>query len=289
MRAAFIGSHHRLRRSYTDALETRSDITLAAPNQAADLAIVTASVEDRIAAVEQAGAAAPVVLCPMPLSYGQYDDEKSLVERCQARSILLVPALPLRTLPVFLALKDLLDARTIKQMLAVKLEYQLKAPAARDGESAGDELLAETIVHSIDLLQWLLGDRVIDCYPEIGRTDGGAKSPHTAIMSVSLAGSTYALLDVSLTLPRTYPADQELSIELTGTGGSIRVDAFRQTVDCYAADGALWSSWGSQPITQFLAHLIEALDRPDALPTMREALAASTGAAPAIDAVRTTV
>ncbi|MCC7452280.1 MAG: Gfo/Idh/MocA family oxidoreductase [Anaerolineae bacterium] len=248
MRVAIVGQSH----DYQRALSGFPDITLiGATDQPLDAAIVAVPLDQRADQITRLAPITKRVLCEIPFSA---TDTESLIQSCQAQGAALYPAFRLRHLPVFQSLKAMIGQGQLGQPLSVKVQHRAIRTAT---------LLTNTM-QVIDLLRWLLDTDITDQHAET--MDSGA------ILSVALANGAYATLDVSLSLPPTYPAPETLELEIIGTGGWARIDAFRQTIETYTAQGAIQSNWGSDPITE----LLRAFIADQSMATVQDALRAQT-------------
>ncbi len=219
--------------------------------QPLDAAIVAMPVEQRANQIKQLIALTKPILCEIPFGPTPSETEE-MIQLCQTQGIKLYPAFRFRHLPVFQSLKVMIVQEQLGQSLSVKVQHRAFRTAS---------LLTNTM-QVIDLLRWLLDTDITDQQAET--IDNGA------ILSVALANGAYATLDVSLSLPPTYPAPETLELEIIGTGGWARIDTFRQTIETYAAQGAIQSNWGSDPLMELLRAFIA--DQPMA--TAQDALRA---------------
>jgi predicted dehydrogenase len=218
---------------------------------------------------------APVILCEIPFGATVADAEK-VIAACRARSVTLYPALSLRCLPVFKSLKAMLH--DLGQILSVKVKYETRRQA-----DASDDPIIANLMQEVDLLRWLLDTEINNMYSEMGSglLHPGKAVEDAAILSVTLANGAYATLDVSLSLPAIYPTPEDLTLEVVGTGGWVRVDAYRQKIDTYGADSVTWANWGSDRQTELLRELGSMT-----LATADDALRAQAAALSAFEAKR---
>lgn len=224
--------------------------------QQPDGAIVCAPPAARHALVAQAAEAASWLMCEVPLG-ATLADARAMAEACESRGAKLLPAFTLRFAPALLALKQWLDEGKLGQLLSVKLAHPGKRPA---GGAATGGAVFQRAPHALDLMRWLLATEVAEVYAEIGKglLHAGMDSDDVGLLSVALANGVYATLDVSWSLPPTYPTHESLGMEIIGDAGSVRLDAFRQNIDLYADDVA-WVNWGSDAARELLRHYISCM------------------------------
>jgi UDP-N-acetylglucosamine 3-dehydrogenase len=220
----------------------------ALPATAPDAVIVGGTLNRRPALIEQALTMAGSLLCELPLAPTP-DGVNETMQLCQARGATLTPALSLRLLSVFRSLKQILEKNELGQVVSARLEYQIRKPT-----DAGRDLMLENIAQTIDLLCWLFGVDIAELYAETGRglLHSDKKVDDAALLSVALSNRIYATLDVSMALPPGYPAPEDLKLEVIGTEGTARVDAYRQKIDTYTDTGSISASWGSSRFAELL-------------------------------------
>jgi predicted dehydrogenase len=269
MRVTVLGHAHPQGQAYLRAVQTFPEMEVASAPPF-DAAIVCAP-----ELIEQA--AAPVILCEIPFAPTVAQAE-NVIGACRAQDAKLYPALSLRFLPVFKSLKQMLVKNELGQILSLKVKYETR----RLADAAANPLIAN-IMQAVDLLRWLLDTEITDLYSEAGSglLHSGNAVDDAAILSVMLANGAYATLDVSQSLPPTYPAPEDLNLEVIGTGGWARVDAYRQKIDTYARDGFMWANWGSDRLTELLRGMVSLT-----LATSDDALRAQVAAISALESKR---
>jgi predicted dehydrogenase len=223
-----------------------------------DAVIVCGDLQQRPALLEQASALTSRILCEIPFGSTPADSAQ-VIRVCHAQGTKLYPALPLRFLPVFRSLKSMVEQNTPGKILSAKMQYRAQKVEALSGLFSGKTLMLPIIMQVVDLLCWLLSTEITDLYAEAG---AGLLHPDKAvedgvILSVALSNGAYATLDVSLSLPRSYPTPEELELEIIGTGGWVRIDAYRQKIETYTAQDVTWANWGSHPLQELLKAFIE--------------------------------
>lgn len=158
----------------------------------------------------------------------------------ETQGTVLHPALPLRTLPPMQMLYETLAGGQLGRLISGRLEYHV-----RDASRSPRDLLT----HALDVLHWLSGDHPAGAHIEQA----------TAHWLVSLRlGDAHALLDIGHMLPPGYPLPEALTLELYGTGGFARVNAFQQYL-MVMDRGMRWDAWTNDSqhymIEAFIAHL----------------------------------
>lgn len=190
-----------------------------------------------------------------------------VADRAARNNLWLLPVLPLRLLPVMQRIQEQVAAGILGQLLYVKLTYNERLPAAG---SAPPGALAKRGCDALDLLRWLLGAEIVDLQVMRGSLAPGLED--IALLSVVLEDKIYATLDISWSLPRSYPKAASITIEIAGTHGSIRSDALNQNAQLYTRKSARSLNWGSDWHVEALRS-IKAVTASDAPPSTLEDLA----------------
>ena len=151
----------------------------------------------------------------------------------------MLPLLPLRLLPVAQLIREQLVAGSLGRLFYLKLSYNERLPAS--GAVAG--ALAQRGAGAFDLLRWLLGVEIADVWLTRGRLAQADEG--IVILSLALADDSYATVDLSWSLPASYPKPAAITLEIAGSGGSIRSDLLNQNAMLYSADTAQCLNWGS--------------------------------------------
>ena len=163
------------------------------------------------------------------------------------------PVLPLRLLPVAQRIQAHVASGTLGQLLYVKLTYNERLPAA---ERLVTSALIQRGGSAFDLLRWLLGDEIADV--QIARASSAQNADDIAILSIMMRDKVYATADISWSLPLAYPKPAAITIEIAGTGGSIRSDVLNQTAELYTSGRTQSLNWGSDWHVEALRALIAA-------------------------------
>jgi len=288
MRVAIFGTNSETQYYCSELAAFPNVEIVASDGQPTDVAIVLATIEQRPNLIAQAVIHTKRILCKTPFAATPADAEK-IVQLCMAKGVRLDPAFELRYLPVFNSLKSMIEQQVLGIILSVKLQYRIMKLYEDWQQIPVRHPLLPEIVEVIDLLRWLLSTEFSDWFAEVGTGLHHADKAVTdgAILSAVLANGAYATLDVSLSLPLTYLVPRDLELEVIGTGGWARIDAFRQTLETYSeafsAHGAVRIDWGSNPTTELLRVFIA--DQPMA--TAQDALRAQIIAQAALETPET--
>lgn len=260
-----------------------------------DGVIVCSETADHRNDVEAAAAAGLGVLCEKPLATTQADAE-AIVAACARADVPLLTAFPMRTSPPMRAVADLLAAGGIGTVYAATGVNQGQLPLRHrawfvEPTRAGGGALADHVVHLADVLLWYLGVPVTEVYaatnrvlhgPVVGVETGG-------LVVLGFANDVYASIDCSWSRPEAYPRWGGLGLEVVGSDGVVRVDAFAEHLTVYGGPGGpvAWPGIGhdaNQGLIDDLAAALRGRAAPrvtgeDGLAATRIALAAARSAA----------
>lgn len=222
--------------------------------QSPDGVIICAPTSERSEIIQAVAGATSFVLCEVPFAPA-LNEVQSALKVCRERRTALQPAFALRYMPTFQTLKQAIDDRKCGQVLGITATYQ------RRTQPTIDDVMQNLALHLIDLLHWLLGVGCEEVYAEIEHDN--------AVISLQFVNGTYATLDVSQNLPDSYSLNT-LKMEIVGHAGSVRLDAFRQSVGLFD-DLRRDEYWGSNPTMEMLRDFAHSIARRRALSVTPEA------------------
>ena len=190
------------------------------------------------------------ILCEKPLAT-TLDNARAMLSACAQHGAKLQTAFPVRFAPPVQSLKRLLGEGALGTPVAASCTNHGRMPGGwfTERELSGGGAVIDHTVHVIDLLRWFWSTEVTEVYadigssllhPELGIDDAG-------LLSFKLANGVYGTLDTSWSRPPTYPTWGDVKLELLGTEGTVRVDAFRQHLSLTNESGTQYLNWGSSP------------------------------------------
>lgn len=190
------------------------------------------------------------ILCEKPIST-TLEDARAMIEACEASGTKLQIAFPVRFAPPVISLKQLMEQQALGRIYSLKTTNHGSMPGGWfvDPARSGGGAVIDHTVHVIDLLRWFFGAEVTEVYAEIGY---GLLHPDqtiddAGILSFSMSNGAYGTLDTSWSRPAAFPTWGDVTIEVVGERGWIRLDAFKQQFAVYSnqASKAQWVGWGS--------------------------------------------
>lgn len=195
-----------------------------------------------------AGAKAGVhVLCEKPLAT-TIADARAMVDACRAAGVQLGAALPVRSSPAIVALKDAIARGALGPIRAVRATNPGQYPGRWFGDpvQAGGGAAMDHTVHVADALRWLLDDEVVRVHAELGSFLYGLPVEDCGLLTLDLRSGAFASIDCSWSRPATYPTWGGVTMHVVGERGTVDVDVFRQSLTHYddAAGAATLVGWG---------------------------------------------
>jgi predicted dehydrogenase len=209
-----------------------------------------------------AAAAGVHVLSEKPLAT-TLADARSMIEACRASGIQLGVALPVRSSPAVIALKDAIGSGTLGRIRAVRATNPGRYPGTWFGDprSAGGGAVMDHTVHVADALRWLLEDEVVRVHAEVGSFLYDLAVEDCGLLTLDLESGAFASIDCSWSRPATYPTWGGVTLHVVGDRGTVDVDVFRQSLMHYDdANGATrLVGWGDDLNALMVGGFVDAI------------------------------
>lgn len=203
------------------------------------------------------------VLCEKPLSISVASAEK-MAKKAEETGLVLATAFPMRFNTPVNNMKKALSQGAIGQILAFHGTNQGQCPGGWfvDRELAGGGAVTDHTVHLLDLMRWLSGSEVKKVYAEID-SFLYSRSPIDDVGHVQLEfeNGVIADIDPSWSRPPGYPTWGGLTLRVTGSGGSIDLDAFAQNIHLYTDERTHWEPWGDNEYLSMIEGFVRAIRR----------------------------
>lgn len=226
-------------------------------------AVVIASTNAAHRRYAEAAAKAGVhVLSEKPLAT-TVADARAMIDACRAAGVQLGVALPVRSSPAVIALKEAIGRGSLGRVRAVRATNPGQYPGRWFGDpvEAGGGAAMDHTVHVTDALRWLLGDEVVRVHAELGSFLHGLPVEDCGLLTLDLAGGAFASIDCSWSRPATYPTWGGVTMHVVGERGTVDVDVFRQSLthNDDAAGATRLVSWGDDLTAVMLAGFVDAI------------------------------
>ncbi|MCI0155127.1 Gfo/Idh/MocA family oxidoreductase [Leifsonia shinshuensis] len=226
-------------------LETYEEALAWAP----DAVIVTAENARHRALVEASAAVGAHILCEKPLAT-TVEDAEAMLAAAERAGVTLMTAYPVRFAPSFADLLHRVRSGQLGTVLAVKGTNNGKLPAERawftDPALSGGGALVDHVVHCADLLDELLGEQPSTVHAVANRL----LHPESAVETGGLVTAVYpsgvvATIDCSWSVPQSAPTWGGLTLQVTGTRGSVTIAPFAPHLGGQTEDGPVWVPLGT--------------------------------------------
>jgi predicted dehydrogenase len=228
-----------------------------------DVVIICTENSRHLEAVRLAASAGAHILCEKPLATTVADADE-ILRLVDDAGVMIMTAFPVRFVPGFLDLAGRVRAGAVGEVLGVLGTNNGKIPIGTrrwftDPELAGGGALVDHVVHCADLLDSLLGERVVSV-----RAVGNGILHHDLEVAVETGGLvtlTYesgiiATIDCSWSQPLTSGVWGGVSLQVTGTLGSIAFEAFSSVISGDDAAGQVWMPFGFDMDRAMIDHFL---------------------------------
>jgi UDP-N-acetylglucosamine 3-dehydrogenase len=226
-------------------------------------AIVIASTNvDHRRYTEAAAKARVHVLCEKPLATTTAD-AKAMIDACRSAGVQLGNALPVRSSPAVMALKEAIAAGSLGRIRAVRATNPGQYPGSWFGDKklAGGGAAMDHTVHAADAIRWLLGEEFTRVHAELGSFIYGLDVEDCGVLTCDLAGGAFASIDCSWSRPKTFPTWGGVTLHVIGEKATVDIDVFRQALTHYddTADRTRLLGWGDDLTARMVADFVDAI------------------------------
>lgn len=212
-----------------------------------DAVIVTSENSLHHQHVMAAAKAGKHVLCEKPLATNLKDIE-DMIRVCEQHQVLLGTAFPVRFNTPIQQAKKVIEEGVLGEILAIKGTNRGTNPGGWfiEKEKSGGGAVLDHTVHVVDIMRWFTGAEVKEVYAEIGNVYIDHPIDDCGILTMEFTNGMFATLDCSWSRNSTYPTWGDVTMEIIGTNGTLKVDAFSQKIDFYSnQEGVKWIGWGN--------------------------------------------
>lgn len=211
---------------------------------------------------EMAAAAKKHVLCEKPLATSVEDGE-AMIRACRENGVLLFTAFPCRFHPAYQRLRQMVQAGDLGRLIAARGTNQGMNPGGwfNDKALAGGGAGIDHTVHVTDLLRDLTGAEPTEVYAEMSHGINHADFDDVALLTIAFDNGLFATLDASWSRPKSFWTWGNVTLQVTGTGGTAGLDMFAQNHVVFS-DRAMRSSlsnWGDNIDQHLVAAFVKAV------------------------------
>ncbi|HEU5138386.1 MAG TPA: Gfo/Idh/MocA family oxidoreductase [Bacillales bacterium] len=204
------------------------------------------------------------ILCEKPIAT-EVHDARAMIEACEAEGVILQVAYPVRFARAMEKAKDLIQSGAIGDVMAINGVNHGQMPGGWfiQKELSGGGSATDHIVHIMDLIRWMLGDEVHNVYAELDTRFYDIDVEDCGMVSLELESGVIVSIDPSWSRPKTFPRWGDAEMTITGTKGTLFVDAFRQNAKLYNdRDHKIEDlPWADDPDQRLVADFIECVQK----------------------------
>jgi 1,5-anhydro-D-fructose reductase (1,5-anhydro-D-mannitol-forming) len=232
-----------------------------------DAVVVTSENAAHRSLVERAAVAGAHVLCEKPLATEVADGE-AMLAACAEAGVILMVAYPVRFAPSYLRLRASVEAGLLGEVFAVLGTNNGKIPYDQrqwftDAKLAGGGALVDHTVHCADLIDGLTGGasavRVYAAANHVLHQDKGVAVETGGLVTVTYDNGLLATIDCSWSVPDNGPTWGGVSLQVTGTNGSVEIEPFLPHVGGTDASGEVYLPIGSNFDASMLGAFLSAV------------------------------
>ncbi|WP_059173868.1 Gfo/Idh/MocA family protein [Bacillus sp. FJAT-27445] len=226
-----------------------------------DAVIVTSENSFHHQHVVAAAKAGKHVLCEKPLAT-TIEDGNEMIRVCEENEVFLGTAFPVRFNTPIQEAKRMIEQGVLGEILAIKGTNRGTNPGGWfiDKEKSGGGAVLDHTVHVVDIMRWFTGAEIEEVYAEIGNVYSDHPIDDCGIITMEFTNGMFATLDCSWSRNSSYPTWGDVTLEIIGSKGNAKVDAFSQKVDLYSnSEGVKWIGWGDDMDTGLIEDFVKSI------------------------------
>lgn len=186
------------------------------------------------------------VLCEKPIATTE-DDARSMLETAKSNNVVFQMAFPVRYAPSIQQAKKEIQSGKLGKILSVSATNHGRMPGVWfvDEKLSGGGAVMDHTVHVVDIVRWLLEAEIVEVSAEYGRLIYDIPVEDCGLLLLSLSDDSFMSLDCSWSRPEAYPYWGDVTLNLVGTEGSLRISAFDGKLKVFSNKrGIFWQNFG---------------------------------------------
>ncbi len=224
------------------------------------------------------------VLCEKPIATTE-EDARSMLQTARENNVVFQMAFPVRYAPSIQQAKKEIETGKLGRILSVSATNHGRMPGGWfvDEKLSGGGAVMDHTVHVVDIIRWLLDVEIIEVSAEYGRLIYDIPVEDCGLLLLSLSDDSFMSLDCSWSRPEAYPYWGDVTLNVVGTEGTLRINAFDAKLKVFSNKrGVFWENYGDSfdraLIKEFVSSAMENREPltsgEDGLEALRVALAA---------------
>lgn len=166
------------------------------------------------------------ILCEKPIATNVPDAEE-MIAVCEAEGVTLQIAFPVRFCQPIVEAKAILDSGQLGELQAIRTTNRGQNPMEWfvDKTLSGGGAVLDHTVHMVDIIRWFTGQEVKEVYAEIDTFFEDTPVEDSGILNMVLSEDIIVTHDCSWSRCDNFPTWGDVTIELFGSRGNLKVDA----------------------------------------------------------------
>ncbi|CAM4159929.1 Gfo/Idh/MocA family protein [Lederbergia lenta] len=200
-----------------------------------DAVIVTSENVHHKEHVKAAAKAQKHILCEKPLAT-TIEDAQEMIDICRENNVILQTAFPVRFNSNIVRAKEILDSGRIGEIIGISGTNRGTNPQGWfvDKELSGGGAVMDHTVHVVDIIRWFTNSEIKEVYCESDQLFSNTPIDDAGILTMELDNEIFATLDCSWSRNQAYPTWGDVTLDIVGTKGTLKIDAFDQNVRLYS-------------------------------------------------------
>ncbi|MBC8135751.1 MAG: Gfo/Idh/MocA family oxidoreductase [Fibrella sp.] len=170
------------------------------------------------------------ILCEKPLATTIADGE-AMIAACENAGVRLYTAFPCRFHPAYTRLRQTVHDGGLGTLLGARTSNHGVKPGGwfTNTDLSGGGAAMDHTVHVVDLLRDLTKSEPVKVYAQINNRINHAAFDDVSLLTITFANGFFATLDGSWSRPKSFWNWGDVTMSLTGTGGTAHLDMFAQS------------------------------------------------------------
>jgi predicted dehydrogenase len=175
------------------------------------------------------------ILCEKPLATN-VEDAWEMIETCKQMGVKLQTAFPVRYNAPVKRVKQMIENGDLGRIVSIRGTNRGQNPGGwfTDYEKSGGGAVLDHTVHVIDLMRWFMNSEVKEVYAEIDTRFSDSSVDDCGLLTLEFENGVFASHDPSWSRCESFPTWGDVTLEIVGTEGVTRLDAFAQHLLLYS-------------------------------------------------------
>ncbi|HYK74303.1 MAG TPA: Gfo/Idh/MocA family oxidoreductase [Pseudoneobacillus sp.] len=175
------------------------------------------------------------ILCEKPLAT-TVEDAWRIIEACKQHNVKLQTAFPVRYNAPVQRVKKMIENGDLGRIVALRGTNRGQNPGGWfvDQEQSGGGAVLDHTVHVIDLMRWFMNSEVKEVFAEIDTKFSDIDIDDCGLLMLEFENGVFASHDPSWSRCHSFPTWGDVTLEIIGTKGATRLDAFAQNLILYS-------------------------------------------------------